>query len=171
MEVKEFRDSRKQKLSDFENQYTTLKTEYSRLLLAAIQEKDSAKQQDIVQQLLSLNAEMSAQLRDILGDLNKGSESFDPKTLNQLTEELIEYQKQYSDIEKGKDRVTTLKLIQVSTAEKLNTAQSMYYFYLFALVILCFLIVFLIIRAGTIGDVVSSVTSGQVMRQVLPSLQ
>jgi hypothetical protein len=167
MEVKEFRDSRTQKLSDFQTQYTALKTEYSRLLLAAIQEQDSAKQQDLVQQLLSLNAEMSSQLREILGELNKGSGSFDPKTLNQLTEELIEYQKQYSEIEKGKDRVVTLKLIQGSTKEKLTNAQSMYYFYLFALVILCFLIVFLIIRAGTmttIGSVVSSVTSGPIMR-------
>lgn len=167
MEVKEFRDSRKQKLSDFQSQYTTLKTEYSRLLLAAIQEQDSAKQQDLVQKILSLNAEMSSQLRDILGELNKGSGAFDPKTLTQLTEELIEYQKQYSEIEKGKDRVATLKLIQVSTKERLTNAQSMYYFYLFALVVLCFLIVFLMIRAGTIatiGSALSSVTSAPIVR-------
>lgn len=157
MDVKEFRDSRKIQLSEFETQYSALKTEYSRLVLAAIQEQDPQKQQELVTQILSLNSEMSEQLRGILSALNKGSGPFDPKTLDELTQELIAYQKQYSEIEQGKDRVNTLKLIHTSTKQKLSDAESMYTFYLIALVALCFLIVFLIIRSSWIQTISSQI--------------
>lgn len=155
MDVKEFRDSRKTQLADFERQYSALKTEYSRLLLAAIQEQEPQKQQELVTQILSLNSEMSEQLRSILSTLNKGSGSFDPKTLDELTQELIAYQKQYTEIEQGKDRVNTLKLIRTTTTQKLADAQNMYTFYLIALIVLCFLIVFLIIRSSWLQPIIS----------------
>ena len=155
MDVSKFRDSRITQLSEFEKQYSTLKTEYSRLVLAAIQEEDPQKQQELVTQVLGLNSEMSEQIRGILSALNKGSESFDPKTLDELTQELILYQKQYHEIEQGKDRVNTLKLIHTSTKQKLSDAQTMYNFYLIALIVLCFLIVFLIIRTSWLQSVVS----------------
>jgi hypothetical protein len=155
MDVKQFRDSRKTRLSDFERQYSSLKTEYSRIVLAAIQEEDPQKQQELVSQILGLNSEMSDQLREILSTLNKGSGSFDPKTLDELTQELITYQKQYSEIEQGKDRVKTLKLIHTSTKQKLADAQNMYTFYLIALIVLCFLIVFLVIRSSWLEPIIS----------------
>jgi hypothetical protein len=155
MDVKEFRDSRKTQLADFETQYSALKTEYSRLVLAAIQEQDPKKQQELVTQVLSLNSEMSEQLRGILSALNKGSGSFDPKTLDELTQELITYQKQYSEIEQGKDRVNTLKLIHTSTKQKLSYAQNIYTFYLIALIVLCLLIVFLIIRSSWLEPILA----------------
>lgn len=155
MDVKEFRDSRITQLYEFEKQYSALKTEYSRVVLAAIQEEDPQKQQELVSQVLGLNSEMSDQLRTILSTLNKGSGSFDAKTLDELTQELISYQKQYTEIEQGKDRVNTLKLIHSSTKQKLGDAQTMYNFYLIALIILCFLIVFLIIRSSWIQSFMS----------------
>jgi len=155
MDVMKFRDSRKTQLSEFENQYSTLKTEYSRVVLAAIQEKDAQKQEELVNQVLGLNSEMSDQLRSILSALNKGSASFDAKTLDNLTQELISYQKQYTEIEQGKDRVNTLKLIHTSTKQKLADAQTMYTFYLVALIVLCFLIVFLIIRSSWLEPILS----------------
>jgi hypothetical protein len=155
MDVSKFRDSRKTQLADFETQYSSLKTEYSRLLLAAIQEQDPQKQQELVTQVLGLNSEMSEQLRGILSSLNKGSGSFDSKTLDELTNELITYQKQYAEIEQGKDRVNTLKLIHTTTKQKLSDAQNMYTFYLIALLVLCFLIVFLIIRSSWLDPILS----------------
>jgi hypothetical protein len=155
MDAKEFRDSRISQLSEFEKQYSTLKAEYSRLVIAAIQEQDSQKQQELVTQVLGLNSEMSEQIRGILSALNKGSGSFDPKTLDELTQELILYQKQYTEIEEGKDRVNTLKLIHSSTKQRFEDAQTMYTFYLVALIVLCFLIVFLIIRSSWIEPILS----------------
>jgi len=155
MDVSKFRDSRITQLSEFEKQYSTLKTEYSRLVLAAIQEEDPQKQQELVNQILGLNSEMSEQIRGILSALNKGSGSFDAKTLDELTQELILYQKQYAEIEHGKDRINTLKLIHTSTKQKLADVQTMYNFYLIALIVLCFLIVFLIIRTSWLQSFIS----------------
>jgi hypothetical protein len=159
MDVKKFQDSRKAQLADFQLKYNALKLEYSQTLQAAIAEEDDLKQQELIQTILSLNSEMSGELRSILGELNKGSGSFDPKTLDQLTNDLIEYQKQYDEISKGKDQVQTLKVIQASTAQNLEQATSMYTMYLVALLTLCFLIVILVFRVAVISDIFSSVTS------------
>ena len=148
MEAKQFSDSRKTLLADFEKEYSALKSEYSQAVLGAIQEPDPAAQQAAVQRVLALNAEMSNQIRTVITALRKGSESFDPKTLDQLTNDLVEYQKQYAEIHHGKERIETLTRIHSTTKQTLANAQSAFNFYLFALIILCFLIVLLVVRSS-----------------------
>ena len=122
MEVREFQDSRKAELDDFQKQYTSLKEQYSSTLSSAINETDPEKQQELIGQVQQLNSQIAEEVRGILGVLNKGTEVFDPKTLDSLTDDLIKYQKDYAEIEKTKDRVNTLKLIHAGTLKDLEGA-------------------------------------------------
>jgi len=115
MDVKEFQDSRNSELDVFSKQYSFLKQQYSSTLSSAIQESDPAKQQELIQQVQQLNTQMADEIRTILNTLNKGAQGFDPKTLDDLTADLIQYQKDYAEIERTKDRVNTLKLIHTSS--------------------------------------------------------
>lgn len=158
MEIKQFQDSRNAKLAEFQKEYNFLKTQYSSNLLAAIQEPDPAAQQKLISTVLQLNTELSSQLRGILTDMNQGSDSFDPKTLEDLTNDLIEYQKQYREIQDNKDKLKTLKMIYATNKEKLEETQTMYNIYLGALIVLTFLVIFLVFRTpGT--SIVDTVTS------------
>lgn len=162
MEIKEFRDSRNSRLEEFRETYNSLKTQYSSTLLSAIQEQDPEKQQELVSEVLQINAELSNELRGIISDLNKKTPGFDPKTLEELTNDLIEYQKQYHEIQKGKDRLQTLKIIQADNKKKLSETRTMFNVYLIALVVLTLLVALLVLRSPfvtTIGDVVSQATS------------
>jgi Ulp1 family protease len=168
MEIKEFRDSRNSRLDEFRETYNSLKSQYSSTLLAAIQESDPEKQQELVNEVLSINSEMSSELRSIISDLNKKTPGFDPKTLEELTNDLIEYQKQYHEIQEGKDRLQTLKIIQADNQKKLNETRSMFNMYLLALIILTILVAILVLRSPfvtTIGDTIKQTTSSIMQRQ------
>jgi hypothetical protein len=148
MEVKEFRDSREAELSAFQKKYDVLKQEYSSALSSAIQEKDVSKQDALIRQVKQVNKQLIDEIRDILAILNKGKTSFDYKTLDELTDELIKYQAEYQEIEKTNDRVNTLKLIKSNTLSKLDSQTWSYYLYISILILLCFYIVYLIISAS-----------------------
>lgn len=145
MEVVQFRNTRATQMADFQKDYSTLKTEYSRLLLASIQEQDAGKQQDLIQKVLFINSELSEKVRNMISEVNKSNNT---ESLNKLTQELVQYQKEYDEIQKGKDSVATLKMIYANDSMKVKQAESMFYFYIFAIIAMCLLIVLLIFRSG-----------------------
>ena len=159
MDIKQFQDSRDAKLADFQKGYNFLKTQYSSALLAAIQETEPAAQQQLISTVLDLNSELSSSLRGVLEDLNKGDPTFDSTTINALTTDLIEYQKQYHEITQRKDKLQTMKLIYASNRDKLETATNMYNIYLGGLILLIFVIIFLIIRTSWTGSLLTTVQS------------
>ncbi len=159
MEIKEFQDSRNTKLAEFQKEYNFLKTQYSSTLLSAIQETDPASQQELISRVLQTNSELSSLIRNILTDLNQGANSFNPKTLDDLTNDLIEYQKQYHEIQNNNDKLQTLKMIYSSSKDKLEKTEFMYNMYLVALIILTFLVIFLVMRTSSISETVSSIAT------------
>lgn len=144
MDIKKFQDARNTKLSNFEKQYASLKTQYSAALTAAISEPNLTKREPLVQKVLSVNGEMSAAVKDIMSSLNEGTEKFTPKTLTDLTNDLIQYQKEYNEIVESKDKLQTLKIIQNTTNDNLSSAEWMYNFYLFSLIALIFIVIYLV---------------------------
>lgn len=159
MDIKRFQDSRNAKLVDFEKSYNFLKTQYSTSLLAAIQENDPASQQQMISTVLNINSELSELLRGIIGEINKGDQSFNPTTINELTSDLIEYQKQYQEITQRKNKIQTLKLIYASSRDKLEAATHMYNVYLGSLILLVLVIIYLIMRTAWTGNIVTTVQS------------
>lgn len=146
MDVQRFRDSREKELSDFKKQYSFLKTEYSSALQSAITENDPAKQSELITQVLTLNSSMAAELRDIIAKLNQGAQGFDPKELNDLTSELIQYQKDYEEIEQSKDKVNTLKRIHETNKEILKKENAWYTLYIGIIIILLFVVAYLVFK-------------------------
>lgn len=146
MDVQRFRDSRETELSDFKKQYDFLKTQYSSVLSSAIQESDPASQQSLIQQVLQINSSMTEELRSIISKLNQGAQGFDPKELDQLTKDLIQYQKDYAELEHSKDKVNTLKLIRESNSKKLATATTMFNIYIAIFIGLAFIVTYLVFK-------------------------
>ena len=150
MEVKSFQDSRNSELDSFEKRYRFLKSEYSSTLASAINETDANEQQKLVKRVQDINKQLTEELHGIIASLNKGSTGFNPKKLEDLTEELIKYQHDYAEIEKSNDKVTTLKMILNTTTQKLENATWMYYVYISLLAILALYLFYLIFNT-TIG--------------------
>lgn len=167
MDIKEFTDSRNAQLADFQKQYAYLQSEYSTAVLAAIQESDPEKQQTLIQRALAVNQELSSQLKDILGVLNKGPESFDSKTLSDLTADLISYQKEFQEMQSSSDKLSTLKRIHATNSENLGSVQTMYTVFLGVLIFLCVVVVFLVIKASW----TQSIVGGAIQRLMPQSLR
>jgi hypothetical protein len=162
MEIKQFENERNEKISAFQKSYNSLKTEYSSTLLAAIQEKDPERQQQLISRVLQINSDLSEAIRETVTDMNKGTDRINSTTLDKLTQDLIQYQKQYQDIQDTKNKVETLKRIYSTDEQKFKDASMMYNIYLFALLIVIFLIIFLVIStpiSSAIQSVKTSVSS------------
>jgi hypothetical protein len=165
MEVQEFRDSRQQKLDAFKQRYNFLRSQYSRTLIATIKEQDPQSQQQMISELLSINTEMVDELKTILGELNRGEGSFNPATINDLTRDLIQYQNDYAEVERSRDRVGTLKVIHSQKNGQLKSATVMFNIYVGVLIALAFLVAYLVIRSAWVTDVVTATT--QAVSQVV----
>lgn len=159
MEVKKFQDSRNAELSLFQKQYEFLKGEYLKTLESALRESDPAEQQTFISRIQQINSQLTEELHTILSKLNQGSDSFDPKQMEQLTEDLIQYQKEYAEIEKSKDRVMTLKKIYATTSDSLKSATFMYYLYIAILLILCFYVSYLVLKTSWGKSFISTATT------------
>lgn len=158
MDVKQLLKTRNDSLKDFEDTYNSLKVRYNSLIVSAVHEQDPTSQQSLIQEILDVNAELTAQLRTILSEISSAPKEFDVKTLDQLTADLVEYQKQHQDLMSQKDRLTTLKLIASSTQSTLAEATTMYWIYLISLILSMFVVAFLAFRLS-ITSVVSSIQS------------
>ena len=159
MDVKKFQDSRNSELDSFKKQYQFLKKEYSDALSAAIKETDPAQQLTLIGRVQQVNGKLAEELHSIINVLNKGSSGFDAKELDDLTADLIKYQKEYAEIEKSKDKVATLKMIRENTEKKLKTATFMYYVYIAILVLLSFYAGYLVLTTTWAQNVSKMVTS------------
>jgi DNA-directed RNA polymerase subunit F len=148
MDVKQFEDSRNAELEAFHKKYAFLKSEYSTALSSAITESDIPTRETLISRILTLNAEMTDELRTILTDLNKGTDKFNPRKIDDLMKELITYQKEHQEIEQSQDKLQTLKRIKGTTKERLEEASLLYNFYLLFLVLFAFVIVYLIMRTS-----------------------
>ena len=120
--------------------------EYKRLVLAAIQEKSSEKQQDLIQRILETNADISQDIRDELTKLHSKPSSVD--MIQNLTDQLLEYQKQYKEIQQSNDKLVTLRMIYADNSHKLEQAESMYNLYVIGIVIISALIGILVFRTA-----------------------
>ena len=154
MEIKQFEDSRAKDLDAFNTRFTFLKQEYSVALNSAIAEADPAAQTELISRIQQLNSQMTEELRGMITILSK---SPDQKNIDDLTEELIQYQKDYAEIQQSQDKLTTLKLIKNSTKETLVKAQYTYWIYLGLLIFLCLIVAYQVFKVS-ITSVVQGVT-------------
>lgn len=146
MDIKNFQDRRNQKLLDFEKRFDFLKQEYTNALNMTLLEEDPKNQPILVSRVQQLNTQMTDELREIITELTKQQEQ--EGSIDDLTKQLIQYQKDYAEIQQSQDKLTTLKLIKNSNSQTLSEAQTMYWVYLIALILLTFLIIFNVFKVS-----------------------
>jgi DNA repair exonuclease SbcCD ATPase subunit len=151
MDIKNFQDRRNQKLLDFNKRFDFLKQEYIQTLNMALLEEDPENQPILISRVQQLNTQMTDELREIITELTKQQDQ--EGSINDLTQQLIQYQKDYAEIQQSQDKLTTLKLIKNSTSQTLNEAQTMYWVYLIALILLTFLIIFNVFKVSVSSSI------------------
>lgn len=158
MDALNFQKERQTKLGEFDEKYKFLRSQYSTDLAGAIAESDSGIQAELIDRIKVLNAELTELVRDFIGQISAGTDEIDPKTIPQLTEDLIKYQNDYQEIEKSRDKVATLRMIKNSTKQKLSEAQVMFWALFGMLFLLCGFILYYVfkIRADSFSQTINN---------------
>ena len=156
MDVKQFLDSRNTTFDAFMKKYDYLKSEYSKALSSAITATDTQSRVELISHVQTLNTDLSQELRDILTDISKGVDTFNPTTIDQLTQQLIQYQKDHQALDQSQDKLKTLKMIKYTSQSRLKEVTTMYGIYVLLLCVFSVLVVILVMRS-TITKTVAAV--------------
>ena len=141
MDIQQYQKDRASELKAFKKEYDALKVEYTAVLTQAIYEKDPDVQNELIKQVLDINTQLASHVRDFVGQANG---KFDPKTIGDLTNEIIAYQKEYAEIKSATNRTEVLKRILSRENDKLNTIMREFNIFFYLLLGLILVIVILI---------------------------
>jgi hypothetical protein len=108
MDVKAFEKTRSDKLDAYKKEYNDFKRDYSTTVDAAIQEGDPKQQNELIQNVLSINSQMSDFLRTMIEDINKGDSSINSTTVQELNAQLVKYQQEFQAVKESEDKIKTL---------------------------------------------------------------
>jgi hypothetical protein len=141
MDIQQYQKDRATELKAFKKEYNDLKVQYTALLTQAIYEKDPDAQNELVKQVLDINTQLASHVRDFVGQANG---KFDPKTISDLTKEIIAYQKEYAEIKSATNRTEVLQRVLNRETETLNTIMGEFNIFFYMLLGMILIIVMLI---------------------------
>jgi hypothetical protein len=121
MDINQYQKDRNAELSAFKKEYTDMKVQYTNLLTQAVYERDPSAQASLVKQVLEINSTLAAHVREFLSE---STGKFDPKTIADLTDDIIRYQKEYTEIKNASDKTKTLQNILNKETVKLEATRS-----------------------------------------------
>jgi len=159
MDVKAFEKARSDKLDAYKKEYAEKKRDYSVTMDAAIQEGDPKTQNDLIENVLSINSDLSEFLRGMIADVNKGDNSINSATVTKLNSDLVKYQQEFQAVKQSQDKITTLKKLQATNSGLEQTALNTYYIYLSVIAILVMICVYFTIRTAWSSSLYQTVTS------------
>lgn len=152
MDLLAFQKNRDKELSDFETEYQSQKQKYTSLISAAIAETDPEGQSTLVEAILEINKELSAQVREFVGKQSQGI-PYDEKSVLGLTDELVKYQQEYESIRASSDRVLTLKKILSTDRDKVSSMRTQFNILLSIIGISIVVIIFMIFTGTGSGSI------------------
>jgi len=150
MDIIQYQKDRDGEVAVFQKSYTDLKTKYSSLLSDAVHEQDPATQAQLVQQILQVNGELSSEVRAFIAQSGQ-KEGYDPKVLQEISEDLITYQNQYNDIKTTADMTLTLQNILNAKQNEVQSLRQKYNIFIGLLIFAILIILFLIFRTPAQG--------------------
>ena len=159
MDVKAFEKARADKLDAYKKEYSEKKRDYTFTMDAAIQEGDPKAQNELIQTVLYMNTQLSDFLKEMISDINKGDNSINSATVNQLNGDLIKYQQEFQAVKESEDKIKTLKILQGTTAGLVDTALKTYYVYLIVIALLILICVYFTIKTSWSTSLAQIVTS------------
>lgn len=137
MDIKQYQVDRKKDLDAFQSEYNELKSQYIKYLSAAI--NDSSQ----IPQVLDTNKLLAQHVRDFIA-LSKNK--FDTRFIQELTNDIIMYQKEFAEIQSTKKQAKTLQHVLDKETERLKNVEYYFNMLLFGLLTCIILIIFLMIR-------------------------
>jgi hypothetical protein len=148
MNPTEFQTSRQRIVQDFETKYAELKTRYSAALNSAKTETDRPKQCVLIKSALDTNGALTTLVSDFMRLNNEGGCNLNPGQVRKLQTDMEKYKTQYSDIQQGRDKLTSLEKSFAEVDAKATHVDGINIFY------------FMLISAGLIVLVGLVFTSG-----------
>jgi hypothetical protein len=137
MDIKHYQVDRKKDLDTFQSEYAELKSQYIKYLSAAI--NDSSQ----IPQVLETNKLLAQHVRDFIA---KSQTNFNTQFIQDLTNDIIMYQKEFADIQSTKKKAKTLQDVLDKETERLKNVEYYFNMLLFGLITCIVLIIFLMIR-------------------------
>jgi len=135
MDIKQYQLNREKDLQTFKSEYDDLKAVYINFLTQAVY--DSSK----VEQVLDANKSLTDLVQHFI---SQSRTKFDSETINDLTNQIIEYQKEYKDIKSSNKKTKLFKEILNKENARLVDIQTEFtqylWFFLAGILILIILI-------------------------------
>ena len=141
MDIQQYQKDRASELKSFKKDYDDLKVQYTSMLTRAIYEKDPDNQNELIKQVLDINTQLASHVRDFVGQANG---KFDPKTISDLTSEIVAYQKEYAEIKASTNKTEVLQRILARENDILSKIVSEFDIFFYLLLGLILVIVILI---------------------------
>jgi hypothetical protein len=145
MDIIQYQKDRDAEVAEFQKSYNDLKVKYSSLLSDAVNEQDPAKQSELVQQILQVNAELSSEVRAFIAQSGQ-KDGYDPKVLADINNELITNQNQYNEIKHTQDMTTTLANILNEKKGELEGMRNKYTLFIGLLIFAILVVLFFLFR-------------------------
>jgi hypothetical protein len=131
MDIIAFEKQRESDLKQFESTYAELRDKYMRTLAEAVNELDPQKQGDLINTVLEINTNLSAELRAFIA----GHETYNSDDVKKLTDDLVRYQEEHTKIKQSEDMKKTLEMILNEDQNKLNDMKFQFNIYIGLLVL------------------------------------
>jgi uncharacterized membrane protein YccC len=137
MDIKQYQIDRQQDLEAFKAQYGDLKTQYLTYLSQAVQDPEK------IQAVLDTNKSLVALVNEFIAE---SQNKFDAATIQDLTDEILTYQKEYQEIQESTQKAKTAQNILNADTQKLQSMQYQFNIYLLVLGIGILFVIYLIFR-------------------------
>jgi len=136
MDIKQYQENREKDMQAFKSEYDDLKAQYIRYLADSVYDPSNI---DHVLETNKLLVELVTKF------INESQHKFDVKTIQDLTQQIISYQKEYQEIKTSQHQTATLKNILNKENVSLTNIQTEFNTYLwifFSLVLILILLIF-----------------------------
>jgi len=149
MDASEFQTSRNKQLTDFQAQYSGLKSEYSSAVINALKEQDRSKQCILIQQVMNINKKITAFLKSFSTNLDPGSCKANPDLMKKLKSDIELYNKEHEEIQQGTDQLSGLRSVIERTKEKTKEITDIFSWYAVLIFVSVLVLVFIIVFRST----------------------
>lgn len=142
--------------------YTNIRSQYYRLIDAAIQEQDPATRTQLMSTIEATNQQLSTIVASIQQMYNSGQRALSIDQPNTIQQDIEKYKEQLSDLRSQKDEVTKLKMLYASMNPSVATQS--YYFYIVSILVMLIIILLLF----TFSSLSKSVMPTTITTPVMP---
>lgn len=142
-----YKKDRDQELKTFQKEYDELKSQYTTFLTQAVYETDPTKQGDLVKQVLSVNSSLAQHVREFIQN-SRGK--FDSTIIAKLTNDILQYQKEFDQIQKSSNKAQVLREILNKEKFELSALHDQFNAWLYAILGAILFLLVLIFRTSLI---------------------